>query len=570
MHTVSHELIAAHEFKFSPLGAPSNVTLSQAQQDVVNEFLRPTAKDLQVIAGAGAGKTATIVASVTQVLTSGLCKEKELLLVSFSAGARASLQTKLGGAINDTDNTIHTFSSLALRITGKSSKDCCDTKDGAANTRALMKRAETNAGGASKEWEETFFSGGEEDEDGGTSDKLVLELSRLHSRGHLVEDADLEQHVPDATVRTILINFDKMLKQAGLFTFGQNAVEALRLLRSQKAPPQYKLVIVDEAQDNDIVQLELATLLSQGGRLVLVGDPRQCIHRWRGAEPDFFIDFHSRGSVRVMDLTDNYRSRDEVVAFGNAVSFHMGRSRTVTKAMTSNSNYAALYFAKYQQISKRIKLQTDIATLQHDQVAVLARTWRPLWDVYKALIIAGVRVSFKKHHGWLRTDLEALREIWSLRELARARQTSEKGSKFMYEMALSYLRSNPESTFYDYLSTVPIKAPKSNNRNHGQSQPAVRLSTIQSVKGEEFDQVWLLDTGVNPRAVPGMSLAELAALEEDELRVYYTGVTRAKRKLVLVGDVRGFDGRTIEPSNYHHQLLALLQSGAAVHPRCIP
>lgn len=573
MFTVSHELLAAHTFRFSPLGARQSVQLSAAQQAVVYEFLNPTSKDLQVVAGAGAGKTATIVEAVTQVLAAGRCTERELLLVSFSANARSSLQKKLSGALNDTKNTIHTFSSLALRITGKDSKDCSDAANHGQGTGAWMAKAEAHVGGGlgGSEWEKNFIAGDDgEHED--TTSKLVLELTRLHSKGVLVTDAEFTQHVTDPTVQAVLRKFDAMLKDAGLFTFGQNAIEALRILRTfgKESLSQYKLVIIDEAQDNDIVQLEMAEILAQHGRLVLVGDPRQCIHRWRGAEPDFFIDFAKRATTRVMHLTENYRSHDEIVAFGNAVATHMPRSASVTRPMTSSSPCAALYFARYAQVAARIALQTQVADLQHDQIAVLARTWKPLWNIWQSLLVAGIRVSFKKHKGWTRSDLLTMQSTWTIKELQR-RYTTEPKKKKMLEVALEYLQADKARTFQSFMDIVPIKAEKGgHDRSPAAGPPAVRLSTIQSVKGEEFDQVWLIDTGIDPRIVPGTTREEIEALEEDELRIYYTGVTRAKKRLILVDRVRDFRGGFFDPSKFHRLLLSHLRGGAAVHPRTIP
>ena len=566
--TISHELLAAHTFRFSPLGSSKKVALSPAQQDIVAEFLRPTSKDLQVIAGAGAGKTATLVESVSQVLEAKQYTEREVLLVSFSRNARTSLQAKLKGAMNDTKNTIHTFSSLALALTGRATTDCADLPEARVPTWYLMQQAEKKAGGVSLTWEASFHSGSEE-EDEATSSKLVIELSRLQSKGHLVSDPDFEEHVIDPSVRTILKNFDALLKEKGEFTFGQNAIEALRILRQRPVSSTYKLVIVDEAQDNDSVQLEIAELLAANGRLVLVGDPRQCIHRWRGAEPDFFIDFCKRATTKVMDLTENYRSHDEIVVFGNAVASHMERSSSVTKAMTSHSANSALFHAGYRQVAPRIVKQLKVAPLQHDQIAVLARTWFPLWNVYRALLTAGVRVSFKKHKGWLRSNLEQLRDVWSLTKLGEALELRQR-HKFMYDMAAAYLRANPQSSFEDYLDVVPICPAKGGRTDPKGGPPTVRLSTIQSVKGEEFDQVWLLDAGVQPRLTGFETKEEVAALFEDELRIYYTGVTRAKQRLIVVNGVPDAQYKTLQPSNFFPALQNLFASRPADDQRDVP
>ncbi len=74
-------------------------------------------------------------------------------------------------------------------------------------------------------------------------------------------------------------------------------------------------VFVDEAQDLTALDWRLVELLASGGRLTAVGDPRQAIYEWRGADPGQFTSFCGQNVLR--DLRYNYRSSAEIVDVAN-------------------------------------------------------------------------------------------------------------------------------------------------------------------------------------------------------------------------------------------------------------
>jgi superfamily I DNA/RNA helicase len=82
-----------------------------------------------------------------------------------------------------------------------------------------------------------------------------------------------------------------------------------------------RLVIVDEAQDDDTVQLSLAKEIAERtfGRTYLIGDVRQSIFGWRGANPSIFIHADTLLNAATMEITTNYRSGSSIVLLGNTV-----------------------------------------------------------------------------------------------------------------------------------------------------------------------------------------------------------------------------------------------------------
>jgi DNA helicase-2/ATP-dependent DNA helicase PcrA len=120
---------------------------------------------------------------------------------------------------------------------------------------------------------------------------------------------------------------DLLLRECKLLTFGTQIMDAVVLLKEDKAlleklRARYRYILVDEFQDTNIAQLELLWLLT-GDRpnLVVVGDHRQAIYRFRGASFGSFTIFLNRfagGSPSGRDgllrpLTLNYRSAGRIL-----------------------------------------------------------------------------------------------------------------------------------------------------------------------------------------------------------------------------------------------------------------
>jgi ATP-dependent helicase/nuclease subunit A len=88
--------------------------------------------------------------------------------------------------------------------------------------------------------------------------------------------------------------------------------------------PSIEFVLVDEFQDTDAIQGEILRLLSGSeflsGRLFVVGDVKQSIYRFRGAEPSIFRDWRAEfPAPGRLNLTENFRSVPGVIRFVNAL-----------------------------------------------------------------------------------------------------------------------------------------------------------------------------------------------------------------------------------------------------------
>jgi ATP-dependent helicase/nuclease subunit A len=123
-----------------------------------------------------------------------------------------------------------------------------------------------------------------------------------------------------------------------LLTAGQSANGKIEPSQTAlKLREKYKYVFVDEYQDINGVQQAILDMLSSPGRLFAVGDPKQSIYQWRGADPDIFIAHLKLASTKPagdfglrVDLNVNFRSAKGILDFVNSVF-----SRIMTGAFTN-------------------------------------------------------------------------------------------------------------------------------------------------------------------------------------------------------------------------------------------
>lgn len=108
---------------------------------------------------------------------------------------------------------------------------------------------------------------------------------------------------------------------------------------------RFRHILLDEAQDTDELQHDLIALLrAAGNRSFLVGDPKQAIYEFRGANPDVFDAAVSALPADArLRFDENFRSRPEVLGFINAVGAQLLPGRFAP--LVPRADYAAVPFA---------------------------------------------------------------------------------------------------------------------------------------------------------------------------------------------------------------------------------
>jgi DNA helicase-2/ATP-dependent DNA helicase PcrA len=120
--------------------------------------------------------------------------------------------------------------------------------------------------------------------------------------------------------------FDQQLRERDVLTYADLLQIARHIIRSRPTVAaalrqRYRHCIVDEYQDTDPRQVALLAAIFGDGleRVMAVGDPRQSIYAFRGARPDNVADFGKLPSCILYPLTHNRRSQQEILDFAHAV-----------------------------------------------------------------------------------------------------------------------------------------------------------------------------------------------------------------------------------------------------------
>lgn len=300
-------------------------TLTAKQQAAVLHGLESTGGDAAILAGAGSGKTFVIVEKVAALVERLHVPEDKILVVTFTEKAAGEVQDRIGqrlaAASGVRASTIHGFAADVLRAQGQAI--------GLPPDFRILNEFLTNLEKARVVREKALERIEAEDPE------ILEAVGRFGFRKSLGLFLGLLSEPPHrrtgsafpATLAALSDGYQARKKALNALDFDDLEARLLALLKADPAAfsKTWSWVIVDEFQDTSPLQWEILETLQKlsGARLVIVGDPRQSIYRFRGADPSLFLKVKGafeRSGGRAFDLPENFRSAPEIVAFVNAVS----------------------------------------------------------------------------------------------------------------------------------------------------------------------------------------------------------------------------------------------------------
>ncbi len=363
-----------------------------------------------VDAGPGTGKTRTLVARTLNLIDQGAAAS-EILVLTFSNRAADELRQRLRLADPETAGvTISTFHGYALDVLRRFAPQAglpdgfrvVDDVDAAIMLEGALPalRLERYAHLARP----TLYL-----------PALLEAASRM--RDHLLTPAGIAAHVPDGdtgeaepgaldeTLR-LLAAYDDLLAARGLVDYGGLIARTVALLQSDAAVAAtvkagLRHVLVDEYQDVNRASAVLLRELVADAALWVVGDARQSIYRFRGAEPRNIARFEEDfpGAVR-LSLEVNYRATPVLVdAITNVAQGITGAVPPWTARRPHASNEDIVLAVAPDEAAERAGLAADIARSiaegrRPEEHAVLCRTHRQAADVAAALETAELPTSY--------------------------------------------------------------------------------------------------------------------------------------------------------------------------------
>lgn len=527
------------------------------------------------IAGAGAGKTATLVNRLIRMIEDG-ATPASILVLTFTRAAAFEMKERFLRATKSSSKfhrgipdfrTFHAFC-YSLVSTDEEVRNALGYKNiPVIGDEKVIKATEQKALQATG---------------------IKLSKQKLGGEQALTPKEQYEYNIYTKALKRMqvsdnLISFKDLLSSVcRLFTEDDPCIQKYKNL--------YKHIIVDEFQDTDKIQWNFVT--SCNATIYVCGDALQALYGFRGATSEIIKNLTEDKDWTTLQLPVNYRSGEKIVEYANRLTNKYAGNKRYRNAMISNlpagdvaihSRSARIPGWKYLSDDEADYLRHVIA--KHDEssnsVAILCRTNKEalaiqgLFDELNSpyetagnsnefnQILNSVRNS-EYMMEWTSTFLNNEQYSQYIRNKELGKYTKEDGQGLnllaYYEDMRDYSKVKYRlDTIFQIRSCLNLKNPKlpavkcADILNllgvrdvfvdyKGDAQPTCivdyifeilnkkvshkyYIGTIHSVKGLEFDEVILL--GVND--------SHFMLINEDNWNVFYVGVTRAKKKLEVFG-----------------------------------
>ena len=500
-----------------------------------------------VIAGAGTGKTRAITHRIAYAVDIGIVDPSRVLALTFTARAAGEMRARLR-ALGVPSVAARTFHSAALKqlmyfwpqALGGRFPQLLTNKSGflgeainRAGISATKSPALLRDLAGEIEWAKVL--GVASDEYVLTADEYGRKL-RVGSKAITPSDvARVYEAYEGLKKQERAIDFEDVL----LLTVGM--LEEVREIRD-RVRDQYRYFTVDEYQDVSPLQQRLLDLwLGKRDEICVVGDPAQTIYSFAGATPAFLLNFTNRyPNAEVIRLSAGYRSTPEIINLANTIlrTGELGHDLDAVNehgALPSAANFAS-EAAEQTSLIERIKELVQSGTpLQ--SIAILARTNSQLERLEGALTQAGIENQIRTserffERGNVREMVAAIRSgsvlseksgdwLQELRDLLRPFGESDRFARALIQLAQELANDGIDS-LRAYLRELEDRA----EQNNPPALPGLTLSTLHGAKGLEWETVFLVGAGEANLPWP-------AAPIEEERRLFYVGITRAKRALYI-------------------------------------
>ncbi|GAB97172.1 DNA helicase-2/ATP-dependent DNA helicase PcrA [Kineosphaera limosa] len=567
--------------------------LDAEQRAVAQQPLGP----MCVLAGAGTGKTRAITHRIAYGVAAGVLVPQRVLAVTFTARAAGELRTRLRelGARGVQARTFHAAALRQLRYfwpqaVGGAAPQIVPHKaplvaEAGARLGLRLDRAAIRDLAAELEWAKVGML---------THETYAGAAQRAHREPPGMDVTAMarliEEYEQVKSERAVIDFEDVLLLLVGILREHGRVAAAIR--------EQYRHFVVDEYQDVNAVQQRLLDLwVGDRDDVCVVGDPVQTIYSFTGASPKHLLDFARRHpKAATVRLVRNYRSTPQVVGLANTVL----RARSTGGGTSAGVQLRAVAAAGPPPQLVRYDDDEDEAVgtaaaagrliaqgIPAAQIAVLYRTNSQAEALETAFAAADLPYLVRGGERFFSRE-EVRRAVVLLRGAARsddgvsplprlvgdvltgagwspeppagrgAVRDQWESLQSLVRLAEELTRGLPQARLREFIAELDERAAAS----HAPTVDGVTLASLHAAKGLEWDAVFLI--GASEGLLP-ISMALTSAQIEEERRLLYVGLTRARTHLSLSWAAARPGGRpTRRPSRFLAPAAGLL--GAAALP----
>jgi len=557
------------------LGADSLLDGLDEQQRVAAQAL---IGPVVMLAGAGTGKTRAITHRIAYGVATGVYAPGRVMALTFTSRAASELRGRLRqlGATGVSARTFHASALSQLgffwpQVIGGTMPRILDSKGRilghAAETLKLkLDTATLRDLAADIEW------------------RKVSRLT-LDQYSRIVESRPLPAALDAEKMLALHSRYESLKDDRRQLDFEDVLLATAGMIESeprvaQQVREQYRFFVVDEYQDVSPLQQALLDLwVGDRQDVCVVGDASQTIYSFAGASSGYLLGFPAKyREATVVRLEQNYRSSTHIVHTANRLMKSRPGALSLTAAVEAPGAVAPTIEAYPSEMAEARAIAQSIAEqiaagARAQDIAVLYRI-----NVQSAAIetaLNDVNVNFQLRGGPRFFDLQEVKQALMMLKGAVVASTHEPLFKTVSDVlrSLSWTQNPPEvrgavRDRWESLNAImglAEAAPEGTTlaefvdelfeRSAAQHEPtmaAVTLATIHSAKGLEWDTVHIL--GLSEGFLP-ITYATTEEAIEEERRLLYVGITRARRRLHL-SSARSGSGRGAErkPSRFLAEL----------------
>ena len=310
---------------YSAPAAPAKPSQPAVDIDSLNpaqrEAVLTTEGPLLVLAGAGSGKTRVLTFRIAHMLGDLGVKPWQVLAITFTNKAAAEMRDRLAALIptGTRGMWVCTFHAMCVRMLREDADllgytgqfTIYDDDDSKRLVRDIMQ----SLGIEQKQFPINMIRS-----------KISTAKNAMIGPEDMLKSADSPN---DKKAAQVYLELERRLRAANAMDFDDLLVRALELLLNhpdvlEKYQERFRYISVDEYQDTNHVQYEIANLLAaKYQNLMVVGDDDQSIYSWRGADITNILDFEKDfPACKTVKLEQNYRSTGHILNAANAVVRH--------------------------------------------------------------------------------------------------------------------------------------------------------------------------------------------------------------------------------------------------------
>lgn len=529
---------------------------------------------LCILAGAGTGKTRAITHRIAHGVYSGVYNPTSVLALTFTTRAATEMRTRLRhlGASGVQTRTFHAAALRQLQYfwpqsIGGTLPNLIEHKaplvaESARRLRLSSDRAMVRDLASEIEW-------------------AKVSMHSVETYAQVVNGRDLPNGIEPVTMTRIFQTYEELKDDRQVIDFEDVLLLTAAILEDNdkvaaSVRQQYRHFVVDEYQDVSPLQQRLLDLwLGERKDLCVVGDASQTIYSFTGATPDYLLNFRQRfPEADVVKLVRDYRSTPQIVALANRILAtrrieSQVPDRTVTWpepleliAQRESGPEPEFFEApddahEADEIAARIKAL--VSTGQDvSEIAILYRTNGQSEAFEQALtahsvpyVMRGAERFFSRREvkegmlalrAALQVDVEqsatqVVRDVLSSHGYSPTAPTASGAQRQRWEslsalvrladdMAAVKAEAGGEISLREIITELEERAAT----QHAPTLNGVTLASFHAAKGLEWDVVFL--AGLSDGLVP-ITYAKDQAGYDEERRLLYVGITRARLRLVL-------------------------------------